>query len=96
MNIREGTLLMKTSVKPEIVYAYILGRTMRCEVVKSKPMNRAAQALGRRAKGIPKKFSKKELAKRTERIIKARAEFLIQHLSDSVDSRLAKPKPTSE
>jgi hypothetical protein len=47
-------------------------------------MNRAAQALGRRARGVPKRFSKEELAKRTERIVKARAEFL------------AKPKPKPE
>jgi hypothetical protein len=35
-------------------------------------MNRAAQALGRRAKGVPKRFSKEELAKRTQRILDAR------------------------
>jgi DNA-binding Xre family transcriptional regulator len=39
-------------------------------------MNRAAQALGRRAKGVPKKFSKEELAKRTERILTARKQSL--------------------
>jgi hypothetical protein len=35
-------------------------------------MNRAAQALGRRAKGVPKRFSQEELTKRTERILTAR------------------------
>lgn len=35
-------------------------------------MNRAAQSLGRRAKGVPKRFSKEELAKRTQRILDAR------------------------
>jgi hypothetical protein len=47
-------------------------------------MNRAAQTLGRRAKGVPKRFSVEELAKRTERIKAARREFL------------AKPKPKAE
>ena len=37
-------------------------------------MNRAAQTLGRRAKGVPKKYSKEELAKRTERILAASQE----------------------
>ena len=30
-------------------------------------MNRAAQSLGRRARGVPKKFSAEEIAKRTAR-----------------------------
>jgi hypothetical protein len=39
-------------------------------------MNRAAQALGRRAKGVPKNFSQEELAKRTARILTARKQSL--------------------
>jgi hypothetical protein len=48
-------------------------------------MNRAAQALGRRAKGVPKKFSAEELAKRTARIVEARKQWLA-----------AKAKPKAE
>ena len=35
-------------------------------------MNRAAQSLGRRAKGVPKRFSKDEIARRTARILAAK------------------------
>lgn len=35
-------------------------------------MNRAAQALGRRAKGVPKSYSPEELQARTERLAEAR------------------------
>jgi hypothetical protein len=52
--------------------------------IQGDSMNRAAQSLGRRAKGVPKRFSAEELAKRTERIKAARREFL------------AKPKPKAE
>lgn len=36
-------------------------------------MNKAAQALGRRAKGVPKNYSAAELEARTERLKAARA-----------------------
>jgi hypothetical protein len=36
-------------------------------------MNRAAQILGRRAKGVPKHFSSKELERRKRRLALARA-----------------------
>ncbi len=36
-------------------------------------MNRAAQALGRKAKGVPKNFTKIELARRKQRLALARA-----------------------
>ena len=35
-------------------------------------MDEAAQALGRRAKGVPKKFSAEEIAMRTKRLAEAR------------------------
>jgi hypothetical protein len=34
----------------------------------NKPKNRAAQQLGRMARGVPKRFSAEEIAKRTIRI----------------------------
>lgn len=36
-------------------------------------MNRAAQALGRRAKGVPKNYTAAELERRTKRLALARA-----------------------
>jgi hypothetical protein len=36
-------------------------------------MNRSAQALGRRAKGVPKKYSAEQIELRTARLVAARA-----------------------
>ena len=42
-------------------------------------MNRAAQALGRLARGIPKTYSPSELAARTKRLSEARAKRWAGH-----------------
>jgi len=42
-------------------------------------VNRAAQALGRRAKGIPKNYSAAQIAERTKRLAEARAKRWLGH-----------------
>lgn len=61
-------------------------------------MNRAAQALGRRAKGVPKNYTRAELARRKERLAQARERWYVEralllaseHL-DNGDADLAVP-----
>lgn len=42
-------------------------------------MNKAAQALGRRARGVPKKFTAAELARRKKRLAEARKKRWPKH-----------------
>lgn len=51
-------------------------------------MNRAAQALGRRAKGVPKSFSPAEIAARTQRLVAARAARWAGHKKKSPVEKL--------
>lgn len=43
-------------------------------------MNRAAQALGRRARGVPKKYSEQQIDERTKRLAEARAKRWAGHV----------------
>lgn len=43
-------------------------------------MNRAAQALGRRAKGVPKNYTPAQIAERTKRLAEARAKRWAGHV----------------
>lgn len=52
-------------------------------------MNRAAQALGRRAKGIPKNYSTDELAIRKQRLAEARAKRWEGHKKKTRQPKLA-------
>jgi hypothetical protein len=42
-------------------------------------MNKAAQALGRRAKGVPKNYSAAQIAERTKRLAEARTKRWAGH-----------------
>jgi hypothetical protein len=49
-------------------------------------MNKAAQALGRRAKGVPKSYSPEELERRKQRLAEARSKRWEGHTKISKNS----------
>lgn len=51
-------------------------------------MNKAAQALGRQAKGVPKNFSQAEIDRRKKRLAEARAKRWEGHVKKAKDAKV--------